>query len=360
MENVFLWGTGFIANQILNESDIFYEYHILGFIDNDINKAGTSFYGKRVFSSDILYQIQPDKIIVLTDCYVDIRNQILQNFPQFSDVIEDKNYFYKQRILERYKYSINSDIINVLKYLQKNNLQVFNYDFVEKYKDLEIEVLFDKACGMYYVHHNKKKLYFAKRLKNKDMVKEYYKNLLIEQDEQSPHRYLNSDFAIQEGAIVADVGVAEGNFSLDIIEKVSKLYLIETDEEWIEAVRETFKAYLDKIVIIKKYITSINAGRNATLDSQINEPVDFIKMDIEGNEWDALLGAKKLIGRSSALKCAICAYHGDFDETLIKDALEKYGMSCSTTPGYMWFPDKIRQTYVSTRLCRGIVRGVKQ
>ena len=115
MENVFLWGTGFIAKQILNESDIFYEYHILGFIDNDINKAGTSFYGKRVFSSDILYQIQPDKIIVLTDCYVDIRNQILQNFPQFSDVIEDKNYFYKQRILERYKYSINSDIINVLK-----------------------------------------------------------------------------------------------------------------------------------------------------------------------------------------------------------------------------------------------------
>jgi len=47
-----------------------------------------------------------DKIIVLTDCYVDIRNQILQNFPQFSDVIEDKNYFYKQRILKRYKNSV--------------------------------------------------------------------------------------------------------------------------------------------------------------------------------------------------------------------------------------------------------------
>ncbi len=360
MENVFLWGTGFIAKQILDECDVFYEYNILGFIDNNISKIGMDFYGKKIFSSDILYQIWPDKIIVLTDYYIDIRNQISHDFPQLSDVIEDKNYFYKQRILKRYKNSVNSDIIKALSYIQKNNLQVFNYDFIEKYKDLKVEVLFDKACKMYYVYHKNKRLYFAKHLKSKDIVKKYYINLLVEQDEQSPHRYLDSDFNIQEGAIAVDVGVAEGNFSLDIIEKVSKLYLIETDEEWIEAIRETFKAYLDKVVIIKKYITSIDAGRSATLDSLISEPVDFIKMDIEGNEWDALLGAEKLIDRSSALKCAICSYHGDFDEILIKDTLEKYGMSCSTTPGYMWFPDKIRQTYVSTRLCRGIVRGVKQ
>ena len=72
-----------------------------------------------------------------------------------------------------------------------------------------------------------------------------------------------------------------------------------------------------------------------------------------------LAGSGKLIGRSENLKCAVCAYHGDFDEILIKDVLGKYGMDISTTQGYMWYPGTNRQTYVSTRLCRGIVRGIK-
>ena len=91
----------------------------------------------------------------------------------------------------------------------------------------------------------------------------------------------------------------------------------------------------------------------------IQEPVNFIKMDIEGNEWDALLGAENLIRRSTELKCAACSYHTDFDEILLKDVLGRYGMKCSVTPGYMWFPYAVRTKVVSTRLCRGIVRGVK-
>lgn len=39
--------------------------------------------------------------------------------------------------------------------------------------------------------------------------------------------------------------------------------------------------------------------------------------------------------------------------------LGKYGMKLSVTKRYMWFPEMVRQTYVSTRLCRGIVRGIK-
>ena len=113
-------------------------------------------------------------------------------------------------------------------------------------------------------------------------------------------------------------------------------------------------------MIINKYITSINAGKFATLDSLIEEPVNFIKMDIEGNEWDALLGAKNIITCSGNIKCAICIYHQDFDEIIVKDIMNKYGLSCSTTKGYMWFPYGERQTYISTKLCRGIMRGVKK
>lgn len=360
MEKVFLWGTGFIAQQIVKQEDIFYQYDILGFIDNNIDKAGTFFFGKEIFSPCILNKIQPDRIVVLTDSYMEIEKQIAREYPLLSGIVEDKNYFYKQMIFKRYEDSCDLEIVQILKYLQKNNLQVFNYDFVQKYRELEIEVHFDTKCKMYFVYHKNKILYFPQYLDTERKVREYYRNLLIEQDKKSPHRYLDDKFNIRKGDIVVDIGAAEGIFALDIIEKVSKLYLVEADKRWIEALQETFKDHLDKIVIIKKYVTSINQGKFMTLDSMIDEPVNFIKMDIEGNEWDALLGAGELINRSMDLKCAVCVYHGDFDEILVKDVLKKYEMRCSTTRGYMWFPDKIRQTYVSTRLCRGIVRAVKE
>ena len=82
-------------------------------------------------------------------------------------------------------------------------------------------------------------------------------------------------------------------------------------------------------------------------------------MDIEGNEYDALLGAGQIIRRSSGIKCSICSYHTDYDEILIKDILEKYGLKYTTTRGYMYFPYTVKTKCVSTKLHRGIVRGEK-
>lgn len=39
--------------------------------------------------------------------------------------------------------------------------------------------------------------------------------------------YLDEDFQVEEGDVVLDVGVAEGNFSMEIIERASKIYLFE-------------------------------------------------------------------------------------------------------------------------------------
>lgn len=359
MEKIFIWGTGKISEQALEQCDVFNLYDVLGFIDNDVNKVGKYFYSRKVFAPSILGDMLPDKIVILTASYEEIKEQIKKEFPQLVDMVESMSFFYKQGLVKRYQGSCDPEIVEILNYLQVNDLQTFNYEFTKKYSKMEIEIQFDENCRMYFVYHNGKRLYFSKSLKSRESVADYYRSILIEQDAGSPHKYTDESFGVEDGDVVVDIGVAEGNFSLQIVDRVSKLYIIESDEKWIEALQETFRNYGDKVVIIKKFISSIDLGKYATLDALIQEPVNFIKMDIEGNEWDALLGAEKLIARSNNLKCAVCAYHGDFDEILIKNVFMEYGMKSSVTKGYMWFCETVRQTYVSTRLCRGIVRGVK-
>lgn len=46
---IFIWGTRRIANQVLAETDIFNTYDVLGFINNDLQKVGMSFKGKKYF-----------------------------------------------------------------------------------------------------------------------------------------------------------------------------------------------------------------------------------------------------------------------------------------------------------------------
>ena len=59
-----------------------------------------------------------------------------------------------------------------------------------------------------------------------------------------------------------------------------------------------------------------NFVKTAKLDSCINEPVSFIKMDIEGEEYNALTGARGLITKHRP-KLAISVYHNDDDLTKI-------------------------------------------
>lgn len=45
-----------------------------------------------------------------------------------------------------------------------------------------------------------------------------------------------------------------------------------------------------------------------SIDRLIDKEVTFIKMDLEGSEYEALLGAEKMIKRTKP-KLAICVYH---------------------------------------------------
>lgn len=198
------------------------------------------------------------------------------------------------------------------------------------------------------------------KMNTKEKVLKYYCGICMEQDKQSPHAYMNEQFGVEEGDIVVDVGVAEGNFSLQVIDKVSKIYMIESDKDWIKALEYTFSEYKDKVIIIKKFVSDYTFGSTDTLDNMINEKVNFIKIDIEGCECEALLGAKQLIKNSDKLRCAICAYHRDNDEMYIDEIARMLEMKGSLVKGYMWYPVGQKQKYISPILRRGVIRYEKR
>lgn len=265
----------------------------------------------------------------------------------------------KERLIDRYENSTNEEIIEILDFIKKHDVIVYNYSYLFNYKDVSIEVNYDEAVGMYYVNHKGKRMYYPKRYNNPDSVKVSYRFGLIEQDIKSPHRYLDQVINVKDGDVVIDAGVAEGNFSLDIIDKVSKLYLVECEAEWIEALQQTFQPYKEKVIFVNKFLSNKNDDYNITIDEMVQEEVNFIKMDIEGAELDALEGASRTMTSAKDLTCAICAYHKKNDETNIKNVLENYDFEVSTSKGFMFFVHD-EQALKEAELRRGLVRGKKR
>jgi hypothetical protein len=134
---------------------------------------------------------------------------------------------------------VNDEQREVLRFLEKNEIRIFPYPFNENYSADNIEVFTDAGRGLKYVLQDGKKLYFKKRW-SEGRIRRAYSDLKKEQDPESPHKYLTDSFTIGENDVLADIGAAEANFSLSVIEKVKKIYLFEYDREWIEAMEATF------------------------------------------------------------------------------------------------------------------------
>lgn len=360
MKRILLWGAGKVAANVLNKCNTLEQYNILGIVDNNKEKSGTVFMGYKVHQPTYIEESNPDKIVVLTDAFNAVKNQVMEQYPKWISKLENKNFFYKESILKRYKNSTDAEIMDICTYIDKEGLDIFNYTFVKDYGDIAVDVYFDIDENLYYVLHNGKRLYFSEEYDTEKKVQIYYNSILLEQDNRSPHRYLTDDFDVKYGDVVIDVGTAEGNFSLDVIDKVKKIYLIESNPKWIRALKATFKPYKDKVEIIEAFVTSYNEGKYQTLDALIKNAVSFIKMDIEGNEWDALRGADRIISISQEIRLAICSYHSDFDQTLIESYMDAHKIDHYAVQGYMWFPWCIRQNYVSTSLNRAVIRGIKK
>lgn len=268
----------------------------------------------------------------------------------------------RERILKYFsslpEKGINEDQREVLSYLENNSVKIFPYPFQDNYSPDKIYVHFDSERGMRYVIQEGKRLYFKKRW-NEKRIKRAYSDLQREQDNNSPHRYLTDSFNVVTNDVLADIGAAEGNFSLSVIEKIRKVYLFEYDQEWIEALKATFSPWAEKVVIINKYVSDANDGSHVRFDTfyKENSDINFLKIDVDGAEAIVLNSCNEVLITGKPLKVALCTYHKNNDEKDFSVLLKNHGFNITPSKGYMihYYDKKIKAPY----LRRGLIRAVR-
>jgi FkbM family methyltransferase len=139
------------------------------------------------------------------------------------------------------------------------------------------------------------------------------------------------DRDIEEGDVVIDAGAFPGEFTIYAAKKGAKVIALEPDHENAEELRKNIELNgLDNVEIIEKGLWSGKGQKNVKRDDEfglgselsengdieaevtsldsICDSADFIKMDIEGAEIEALQGAEKLIENSRPY-LAVATYH---------------------------------------------------
>lgn len=164
------------------------------------------------------------------------------------------------------------------------------------------------------------------------------------------HYYQKKHTEIQDHELILDIGTAEGLLPLTVIERVKKIIMIEPSTYFCKSLEKTFAPFTNKVQIINSAVgqkpgevyldeQSLSSGVSAkasgtkvsinTIDQLIDEQekITYLKADIEGFEYDMLLGAKETIQRNKP-KIALTTYHKENDYkkiiTLIKSYVPDY------------------------------------
>ncbi|MEI8046632.1 MAG: FkbM family methyltransferase [Bacteroidota bacterium] len=259
-------------------------------------------------------------------------------------ILEPKSYKVRRKAVLEYYKSLDPKLISPemqegLTYLKHHKYSAFPYKWTQKYDNFLPDVFRDEQLQRFYILFEGKKMYFPKKF-TKSHVIWAARSMYKEQDKYSPHLYLTSDFQVEAGSIIIDAGVAEGNFSLSVVEKAKRLYLIECEAEWMDTLRLTFEPWKDKVVFVEKFMSDAAGETTTSIDALLhpfNNEKFFIKLDIEGSEQKALAGMKNLVASGNPVKINVCTYHqpNAFDE--IQKILKDYGFLWEVSEGYVLF-----------------------
>lgn len=243
-------------------------------------------------------------------------------------------------------FSPRSESLHYYQYIMQRGYARHLFDFRHEYKDMSVELQYDKEKGLHYITSAGRRLYFKKDMELKKIVG-LYKELVIEQDIRSPHHYFNNIEEELKGKILLDIGGAEGLIALRAIESIDHAYIFECNPSWIEALNATFEPWKDKVTIVNKLIGAKTEGEQLALDDFFEDKSYdnlFLKMDIEGAELHALQGAGKILSTGKNIGFAVCTYHEEDNGKSICALLDNF--KCTYSHQYGFFRKKIRSVVV--------------
>lgn len=354
-----IWGAGGTTKEFLIRPIMNYKYDIICIVDNDSSKWGTVFNGYKVISPSDIEKYEYDIIIICSIYSNVIYSQLTKKLGVKSNKITtyfdiDKDIC--KKLVDKYNISDEEDVKLTLKEFEKGKTSILGA-YNPPFKVFH-EVRRDEF-GWPYIMFDDKRMYYPINY-NFTMMdgREVVPDIRYEQGKGSPHLYIPADYSMPDDAVIVDAGTCEGNFALRFIENAKRIYLIEADKCWMEALERTFSPYSNKVVFVNKFLSGRDNANEITVDSLISEKIDFLKMDIEGSEIDAILGAKRVL-TTYDVKCAICSYHRQYDEKYIEHIMNSYGYETSTSEGYIFFAyDKDMKDTLDLR--RGVVYATKR
>ena len=157
--------------------------------------------------------------------------------------------------------------------------------------------------------------------------------------------YESRQTKVNKNDVVVDCGAAEGLFTLRVIGRCKKIYVIEPLPKFIQSLKKTL-AHFKKAIIITKAVSNRSGEaifKDVGLGSHLKKTgegikievttidelfykrgirIDFIKADLEGSDFDMLKGAKKTIEKWTP-KISITTYHRKEHAVLMINFLKK-------------------------------------
>lgn len=285
-----------------------------------------------------------------------------KGFPGLRDFVHDFYYRRFLGVLENVRkkmlskfYLIRYSVIRprnererILYIFGKVGITAYPYLWIKEYQKKHIDVRIDGNNNLPYVMHHDRRLYYKQDMAIKKRAEKAYRSRLIEQDIRSAHRYVD-DYKSLEGKVLFDVGAAEADFTLDVIDYIDHAYLFECDEDWVKALEATFAPWKDKVTIVRKYVSDTDDDENITVDRFMEDKSIrdiFLKMDIEGYELKALRGCAKTLQTRDDISGAVCIYHKKGDPEAIQSFLAANGYSMAVQPGVLYFEKEFRPAIV--------------
>ncbi len=301
-KDIVIWGCGEIASEVVYLLEKI--RHIAYFVDRDLSKIGTDFYGRKIKLPDDVFDGKSDYVVLICSLYL-------------TDIAGE---------LERYGINEYFSAFFMMRKDLKNEIMT---KIPSKELILELKSILSDKRSVQIVD----KIIEKRQTGNID-----YSDIMTKEE-----YFLDEIFTFTDKEIYVDAGAFDGDTVLGFIKKVrefKKVYSFEADKnnfdkmllrlqlaeqvygkDKINCFNAALADYTGKISFLSlgnesSKVNKIKLDNGSKLDcmtlDSVVEDATYIKMDIEGSELDALKGAEKLI-KSKKPKMAICIYHRSED-----------------------------------------------